>query len=92
MSCLLKNSSWMPSDSHKTVPAPDRLILSHLNSRMARTKVTPKKGKEEHVWKVKARAQVHMKLAPPVPVDHPAPVLETPPGQEELNKIIEEEE
>ena len=59
---------------------------------MARTKVTPKKGKEEHVQKVKTRIQVHTELAPPALVGPPVPVQETPPSQEELNKRIEEEE
>ena len=54
--------------------------------------MTLKKGKEECVWKVNTRAQVHVEPAPPALVDPPAPVLETPPSQEEWNKKIEEVE
>ena len=44
---IIKNSRWMPCDSHETVLVPDRLTLSfsHFNSSMARTKVTPKKSR-----------------------------------------------
>ena len=59
---------------------------------MGGTKVTPKKGGEEHDWKIKIQAQVHMEPTPPPPVDPPAPVQETPPSQEKLNKRIEEAE
>ena len=50
---------------------------------MVMTKETLKKGKEECVWKMKTRAQVHVKPAPAVLVDPPVPVLEMPPSQEE---------
>ena len=91
---IIKNSRWMPHDSCETVLVPDRLTLSfsHLNSSMARTKVTPRKGTEEHDQKIKTWAQVHVELAPPALEDPPVPVQETPPSQEEINKQIEEAE
>ena len=45
-----------------------------------------RKGREEHGWKVQTWAQVQAQLAPP------APVLETPPSQEEIMKRVEEVE
>ena len=74
------------------VPNRMTLSLSCLNSRMVKTKVTPKKGKEECLQKVKTRAQVHVELAPPALVDPPGPVQEIASSQEELNKRIEEAE
>ena len=90
---LIKNSRWMLYDSCKTVLVHNRLILSlSFEFENGKDKRDPKRGKEEHVWKVKMRVQVHAEPAPPVPVDPQAPVLETPPSQEELNKRIEEVE
>ena len=74
---LIKNSRWIPCDSHETVLASDSLSL--LNSSMVRIKVTSRKGREEHCQKVQTWAQVQVQLAPPALVDPPAPVLETPP-------------
>ena len=91
---IIKNSRWVPHDSHETVQAPSRLTLSfsQLNSSMAGTKVTPKKGKEECDHKIKTWAQVHVELTPPALVDPQHQYKKTPPSWEEVNKRIKEAE
>ena len=81
---MLSNSKQMSHDSHGAALACDWLVFF---SSMARTKITPMKGKKGKPKKVKTRAEVHVQPGePPVLAEHPVPELEFPPTLSEMER------
>ena len=67
--------------------------LFFLNSRMARTKVIPRKGEKDALRQMRTRAEVHAwPQEPSTPVNPPAPIQEPWVDQEEMRRRVTETE